>query len=91
MPVLDKLTFKNPIVLWFNRRGRLEMRKPLIGIVQRQFAERKKVWEKKQTSGEDNETLADCFLAAERENKEKIKLTPDRHAVTMVTAGSETT
>ena len=91
MPILDKLTFKNPLFLWLNRRGYLQIKLPLLAIVHRHFGERKKVWEQGQKSGKERTTLVDLFLTAEKDNQEKTKLTPEKSAVGMVLAGSETT
>jgi hypothetical protein len=42
---LDKMTFKNPLLMWFNRHGWFNIRNPLYPIVNRQFTERKQHWE----------------------------------------------
>lgn len=91
MPILDRLTFKNPILMWFNRRGLFEPKKPLLSIVQRHFFERKKIWEQKSGSEGDRVTLVDRFLQAQRDHQEKVSIPPQGHAFTMVVAGSETT
>lgn len=91
MPLLDKLTFKNPILLWFNRHGLLEPKKPLLSIVQRQFIERKKIWEQNAGSEDNRVTLVDRFLQAQQDHQDKVSIPPEGHAFTMVVAGSETT
>jgi cytochrome P450 len=91
MPILDKWTFKNPLLLWALRHGYLEIKMPLAEIVQRQFDQRKKVWEGNQKNGEGCTTLVDSFLMAGRDNREKIEISPDDLALGMVTAGSEST
>ncbi|PVH96823.1 cytochrome P450-like protein [Periconia macrospinosa] len=91
MPILDRLTFKNPLLLFLNRHGIMESKKPLLSIVHRHFEARKKIWEEKDGREGDRVTLIDRFLQAQRDNAEKVPMPPERHAVTMVTAGSETT
>lgn len=91
MPLLDKLTLKNPILLWLQKRGMAELINPLRPIVQRHFMERKVVWENNRAQESERETLVDRFLAVEAENPGTSSLKPEGHAMTMVLAGSETT
>lgn len=91
MPILDKFTFKNPLLLWLNRRGWLNPSVPLKQAVTRQFTARKQHSEEAKGHISDRETLTDRFLAAEKEHPEKIELKPLKHSLTMIVAGSETT
>lgn len=91
MPLLDKITFKNPLLMWLNRRGFLNPSNPLAPVVTRQFIARKQHWQDAKGRVTDRETLADKFLTAEKEHLEVIELKPFDHSLTMIVAGSETT
>lgn len=91
MPLLDKVTVKNPVLLWLNRRGWFKNENPLLQITQGHFNERRNIWEREQNDEAGRKTLVDRFLTAEKENPEKVQMRPSSHALTMVTAGSETT
>jgi hypothetical protein len=91
MPVLDKLTFKNPLLMWFNRHGLFNIPNPLFPIVKRQFTDRKQHWEDTAGRPIDREVLNDKFLQAKMEHPEDVEFQPLQHSLTMVVAGSETT
>ena len=92
MPILDKWTFKNPLLMWALRHGFLEIKIPHAEIVQRHVDQRKTVWEDNQKNGDGGcTTLVDSFLVAERDNRGKIEISPNDLAFGMVTAGSEST
>ena len=92
MPILDKWTFKNPLLMWALRHGFLEIKIPHAEIVQRHVDQRKTVWEDNQKTGDGScTTLVDSFLMAERDNRGKIEISPNDLAFGMVTAGSEST
>jgi cytochrome P450 len=91
MPILDKLTFKNPLLLWFNRHGWFNIRNPLYPIVKRQFTDRKQHWEDAEGRPTDREVLSDRFLLAKKQHPEDTDFQPLQHSITMVVAGSETT
>lgn len=95
MPVLDTLTFKNPLLMWLQRNHYVAgFPNPLVPIVTKFFSERKQAWKTAEEKGiqiSDHDTLVDKFLIAERDNTEKIDIKPQGHALTMIIAGSETT
>ncbi len=91
MPILDKLTFKNPLLMWLNRRGLLVPQNPLTPVVTKQFEAAKRHFQDGKGRANDRETLADRFLLVEKEHPEEIELKPFGHCVTMIVAGSETT
>jgi hypothetical protein len=72
MPILDKITFKNPLLMSLNRHGWFNIRNPLYPIVNRQFTERKQHWEDTKGRPSDRETLSDKFLLG----KKGIQRTP---------------
>lgn len=91
MPILDLFTFKNPLLLWLNRRDLLNPPFLLRGVVMQLFLTRKKHWEESAKHPTDRETLTDKFLSAEKEHPGETELSPFRHSMTMVVAGAETT
>ena len=91
MPVLDSMTFKNPLLMWLNRHGWFNIRNPLHPIIYRQFNDRKQYWEGTQGRPTDRDTFSDKFLLAKKEHAEDKEFQPMSHSVTMVVAGSETT
>jgi hypothetical protein len=91
MPVLDRLTFKNPLLLWLQRCGCVKLEPPLLGIVRRLFLDRKRIWEEGAGIEGDRATLVDRFLQVAHDNEEKSEITPEQQALGMVLAGSETT
>ncbi|KAJ9603325.1 hypothetical protein H2200_012103 [Cladophialophora chaetospira] len=95
MPILDTLTFKNPILMFLQRKGLVPgFSSPLQPIIAKHFSERKAVWQASNQKGSqagEHETLVDRFLIAERDNPEKFDMAPENHARTMIVAGSETT
>jgi cytochrome P450 len=91
MPILEKLTFKNPLLMWFNQHGLFNMRNPLLPIVKRQFTDRKQHWEDAEGYPTDREVLSDRLLVAKKEHPENTDFQPLQHSITMVVAGSETT
>ena len=91
MPLLDHLTFKNPLLLWLQKRGMFLLENPLTRIVHNHFQERKQVWQSKRDQSTDGKTLSDHFLTAERDNAGKIEFRAEGMAFGMIVAGSETT
>ena len=91
MPILDKITFKNPILMWFNRHGLLNIPSPIRPIVKRQLEDRAQHWKNSGGRPTDRELLSDKFLLAKKEHPEQTEFDPLGHSVAMVIAGSETT
>jgi hypothetical protein len=91
MPILDKLTLKNPFLMWFNRHSLFNIRNPLFPIVKRQFTDRKEHWEDAGGRPTDREVMSDGFLLAKQQHPEDTDFQPLQHSITMVVAGSETT
>jgi len=90
-PILDKLTFKNPLLVLLSRLGIMELTTPLVALVGRHFDERKQVWENEKGTSSDRETLVDRFIMLEKEQGENMQISPKTQAFSMVVAGSETT
>lgn len=94
MPLLDKLTIKNPIILYLQRTGILPAYpNPLRPVVSKHFHQRKAIWQasnEKDAQAQEQETLVDKFLTVDRDNPEKLEMKPETSAMMMVVAGSET-
>ena len=100
MPLLDKLTLKNPILLWIQKKGFLQPKIAITEDVTKQFGARKQYWLEKKANKEekvhitppaDRVTLTDKFLDADAERGPNMELSPFNHSHTMIVAGSETT
>ncbi len=92
MPILDQLTLKNPMLLWFNRRGWFNRLPPVIGgIAYQQFTQRQKYYQENKGHSSHWETLTDNFLEAQEENPDVTEFQPFMHSISFVGAASEST
>jgi hypothetical protein len=92
MSILDHLTLKNPVLLWFNRRGWFNRLPPTIGgIAYRQFTQRQQYHQENKGRPTPRETLTDNFLKAQEENPDVTEFQPFMHTMSVVGAASEST
>ena len=92
MPILDQLRLKNPLLLWFNRRGWFNRLPPSIGgIAYQQFTNRQQYRRENKGRSGQRETLTDHFLKAQEENPENAEFQPLMHCMSVVGAASEST
>ena len=89
MPWLDRVTYKNPILLWLNRKGLVQYPNPFEPLVHRQFVERQKFWQDTNGRPSDREMILDVLLRIQKEHPEIPDFQPIMHSFSIIGGASE--
>ncbi|PVH70068.1 cytochrome P450 [Cadophora sp. DSE1049] len=89
-PILDKMTLKNPLLLWFNKHGWFNRRNPFIPLIQQQFAKKSGELQEKDRLA-DRDTMMELFVKTQQKHPENKDFQPFMHSITIIGAGVEAT
>ena len=89
MPWLDQVTYKNPILLWLNRKGWVRYTNPFEPLVHRQFVERQKFWQDTNGRPSDREMILDVLLRIQKEHPEVQDFQSIMHSFSIIGGSSE--
>ncbi|KAH7391598.1 cytochrome P450 [Cadophora sp. MPI-SDFR-AT-0126] len=82
-PILDKLTLKNPLLLWFNKHGWFNRSNPFIPLIQQQFSKKSGELQEKDRLA-DRDTMMELFVKTQQEHPENKDFEPFMHSITVI-------
>ena len=91
MPLLDKLTIKNPILVWLSRMGWVNPKVPFAERMHRMYLERENIYRESKGRPSDQATLTDAFLKSQDEHPEITDFEPFTHCTSIIGAASDAT